>query len=163
MLIYCLTHALLAKSFQRAIFKQLCSSVSNKLDTAKNRQISTLLLDPLSSKLWRQLRSLGTLKEPLPSALSHFSMTSLNAHFSSVTNWHPPLNPTDLPYTLKILIPDSNITPFSFTPVTDAQVLSEMNSSYTNSAGPDFIQIHSKNLFPHNPFTSHGSYYFLLF
>ena len=130
------------------------SAVSNRLDTAKNHHISSLLSDPSSSKRWRQLRSLGTLKKSLPSALSHFSMTSLNTHFSSVTNRHPPLNLTDLPDILNTPIPPSNIPPFSFTPVTDAQVLSVINSTYTNSTGPDHIfksmlKIASPTILPH--------------
>ena len=81
-------------------------------------------------------------------------MTSLNTHFSSVTNRHPPLNLTDLPDILNTPIPPSNIPPFSFTPVTDAQVLSVINSTYTNSTGPDHIsksmlKIASPTILPH--------------
>ena len=135
-------------------FKRLRSAVSNKLDTAKNQYISGLLSDPSPGKRWRHLRSLGTLKKPLPPAVSHFSMTSLNAHFSSVTNRHPPLTPPDLPVILNTPAPVSDITPFSFTPVTDAQVLSVINSTYTNSTGPDHIsksmlKLSAPSILPH--------------
>ena len=88
-------------------------------------------------KCWRHLQSLETLKKPLPSALSHFSMNSLHAHFSSVKNRHPPLTLPDLPSVLNTSVLDFDMKPFFFTLMTDAQVLSVINSIHTNSTGLD--------------------------
>ena len=100
----------------------------------QNNYLSTLLTN------WQNLRSMGTVKKQPPSASSFFPLTTLNTHFSSVTNRHTTLVPDDLRGILDSPIPPNlNGNPFSFTPVADAQVLKVLNSTYSNSCGPDHI------------------------
>ena len=122
-------------------FSQLRSLVSNALDTAKNNYLSNILVNsPSLSKRWRQLRSMGVSKKQPPSATSIFTLPTLNSHFSAVTNRHPPLTASDLNDILNSPRPHAaNLNQFSFSPVTDKQVLSVIKTSYSSSCGPDQI------------------------
>ena len=83
---------------------------------------------------------MGTVKKHPPSASLSFPLTFLNTHFSSVTNRHPPLVLDDLQEILESPIPPNfNENLFAFIPVTYAQVLEVLNSTYFNNCGPDHI------------------------
>ena len=127
----------------KACFTRLRSLVSNALDTAKNNYLSNILNNsPSLSKRWRQLRSMGVSKKQPPSATNYFSLPTLNRHFSAVTNRHPPLTASDLNDILNSPQPHgANENQFSFSSVTDKQVLSAIKSTYSSSCGPDQISI----------------------
>ena len=127
----------------RLKFISLRSSVSNALDTAKNRYFSNILTNsPSLTKRWRQLRSMGVAKKQPPSASHYFPLSTLNRHFSAVTNRHPPLTTADLNEILNNPQPHIDHTnQFSFSPVTDDQVLAAIKSTYSSSCGPDKISI----------------------
>ena len=85
-------------------------------------------------------RFMGTVKQQPPSVSSFSPLTTLNTHFPSVTNRHPPLVSDDLPEILDSPIPPNlNGNLFAFTPVTDTQVLKLLNFTYSNSCSLDHI------------------------
>ena len=112
------------------------SDVTNALDTAKNNYIGTILSkSPTVSKRWQQLRSIRSLKKQPPFASAFFPLSTLNTHFFLVTNRHLSLIPSDLQEIFNSPIPlNLNGRPFLFKVVTETQVLSALNSTYSNSS-----------------------------
>ena len=127
----------------RQEFRLLPSSVSNSLDTAKNNYFSNILTNsPSLTKRWRQLRSMRVAKKQPPSVFHYISLPTLNRHFSAVTNHHPRLTTTDLDDILNSPQPHiDQFNQFSFSPVTDRQVLTAIKSTYSSSCGPDKISV----------------------
>ena len=112
-----------------------------QLPYGKNNYLCNILNNsPSLSKRWRQLRSMGVSKKQPSSATSYFSQPTLNSHFSAVNNRHSSLTASKLNDILNSPRPrTANLNQFSFSSLTDKQVLSVIKSSYSSSCDPDQI------------------------
>ena len=126
----------------QARFRLLRSEVCNALDVAKNQHIATRLAEvPTAEAKWRELRRLRISKSGPLDPLLRFDAATLNAHFATTVNRHPPVTEADFGSTAGKPLSGNLQCRFDFCPVTERQVVESLQGCSSKAMGCDGLPV----------------------